>query len=86
MKVEAVSLNRRDLLLVEGIYNPKQHLPVIPCSDCAGTIVALGAGVTSHRVGERVAPAFFPSWQDGDRPSQKDLMDSRGGRAEMACW
>ncbi len=79
MKVEAVSLNRRDLLLVEGIYNPKQHLPVIPCSDCAGTIVALGAGVTSHRVGERVAPAFFPSWQDGDRPSQKDLMDSRGG-------
>ncbi|WP_368735605.1 alcohol dehydrogenase catalytic domain-containing protein, partial [Escherichia coli] len=39
IRVEAVTLNRRDLLLVEGIYNPRQSFPVVPASDCAGTVI-----------------------------------------------
>ena len=33
MRVHAVSLNYRDLLMVKGFYNPKMALPRIPCSD-----------------------------------------------------
>src|ERR1019366_6846141 len=40
IKVHAVSLNYRDLLMVKGLYNPKLKLPRIPCSDGAGEVVA----------------------------------------------
>lgn len=78
IRIEAVSLNRRDLLLVEGVYNPKQKLPVVPVSDGAGVVVAVGAGVTDRKVGERVVAAFFPAWRQGD-PTMTQLMQSRGG-------
>lgn len=76
--VEAATLNRRDLLLVEGVYNPRQSFPVVPGSDCAGTVAAVGPGVTAFRPGDRVVPAFFPDWIDGE-PTQASLMSSRGG-------
>lgn len=78
IRVEAVTLNRRDLLLVEGVYNPRQSFPVVPASDCAGTVVAVGPGVTGFRPGARVVPAFFPDWVDGE-PTMANLMSSRGG-------
>ena len=34
--MRAASLNYRDLLMAMGRYNPKQKLPLIPCSDGAG--------------------------------------------------
>lgn len=76
--VEAATLNRRDLLLVEGVYNPRQRFPVVPGSDCAGQVAAVGAGVTAFQPGDRVVPAFFPDWIDGE-PTQANLMSSRGG-------
>lgn len=30
MKVKSTSINYRDLLMVQGFYNPKQPLPIIP--------------------------------------------------------
>jgi NADPH:quinone reductase-like Zn-dependent oxidoreductase len=63
--VRAVSLNYRDLMVVKGAYNPKMKLPRIPCSDCAGEVVAVGAGVTMWRPGDRVAGIFMQNWQDG---------------------
>ncbi len=36
IRVRAVSLNFRDLLTVTGHYNPRQPLPLVPCSDGAG--------------------------------------------------
>jgi NADPH:quinone reductase-like Zn-dependent oxidoreductase len=65
MRVRAVSLNFRDLLLSKGLYNPKLKLPVIPVSDGAGEVVATGAGATRFRPGERVAACFMPGWIDG---------------------
>lgn len=76
--VEAATLNRRDLLLVEGVYNPRQRFPVVPGSDCAGRIAAVGPSVTAFQPGDRVVPAFFPDWIDGE-PTQANLMSSRGG-------
>ena len=33
VRVHAVSLNYRDLLMVAGHYNPRMELPRIPCSE-----------------------------------------------------
>jgi NADPH:quinone reductase-like Zn-dependent oxidoreductase len=71
IRVHAVSLNYRDLLVVEGRYNPKMELPRIPCSDGAGEIVAIGEGVTRLRVGERVCGIFMQRWLDGSLTAEK---------------
>lgn len=63
--VRAVSLNYRDLLVAKGHYNPRMPLPRVPCSDCAGEVEAVGDGVTSVRVGDRVCGTFFQDWADG---------------------
>jgi NADPH:quinone reductase-like Zn-dependent oxidoreductase len=69
--VRAVSLNYRDLLVVKGFYNPKMKLPRIPCSDGAGTVVEVGAGVTSWKPGDRVAGIFMQNWLDGPLTAAK---------------
>ncbi len=78
LRLAAASLNRRDLLLVEGAYNPKQVLPVVPCSDGAGVVEAVGAGVTRVAVGDRVALHFFTGWISGEPTSEK-LATALGG-------
>ena len=65
IKVRAVSLNYRDLLVVLGKYNPKMALPRIPCSDGAGEVVAVGEGVTRVKAGQRVAGIFMQNWIEG---------------------
>ena len=65
VKVKAVSINYRDLLMVRGHYNPRQPLPLIPFSDGAGEVVAVGVGVSRFEVGDRVANCFFQGWMDG---------------------
>ncbi len=63
--LRAVSFNYRDLMVVKGQYNPNMKLPRIPCSDAAGEVVAVGAGVTAWKSGDRVAPIFMQNWLDG---------------------
>ena len=63
--VRAVSINYRDLRMIKGLYNPKMKLPRIPCSDGAGEVVAVGAGVTAWKPGDRVAGIFMQNWLDG---------------------
>jgi NADPH:quinone reductase-like Zn-dependent oxidoreductase len=71
IKVHAVSLNYRDLMMVKGQYNPKMELPRIPCSDGAGEIVAVGEDVTRVRIGERVCGIFMQRWLDGSLTAEK---------------
>jgi NADPH:quinone reductase-like Zn-dependent oxidoreductase len=63
VRVRAVSLNYRDLTIARGAM--KRKAPVIPTSDGAGEVIEVGAAVTRHKVGDRVAGAFFPRWIDG---------------------
>ncbi len=65
VKFGAASLNYRDYMIMKGWYNPNLALPVVPLSDGAGEVVAVGNGVTSLAVGDRVATLFFPDWQAG---------------------
>ncbi|HVT18374.1 MAG TPA: NAD(P)-dependent alcohol dehydrogenase [Thermoanaerobaculia bacterium] len=78
VRVRAASLNYRDLLTIEGRYNPKQPLPLIPCSDGAGEVVATGEGVSRVRVGDRVCGAFAQRWIAGE-PTRERLRSTLGG-------
>jgi NADPH:quinone reductase-like Zn-dependent oxidoreductase len=67
VRVRAVSLNHRDVLMVEhGIAPRGVQLPLFPCSDAVGEVVEVDAGVSRVRVGDRVASIVFQSWLDGD--------------------
>jgi len=78
LRMRAASLNYRDLLTVRGQYNPKQPLPLIPCSDGVGQVVAVGDGVERVKLGDRVAPIFAQAWLAG-RPTPEKLRSTLGG-------
>jgi NADPH:quinone reductase-like Zn-dependent oxidoreductase len=66
VKVEAVSLNYRDIAMAIGAYpNPVGESGVIPCSDATGTVVEVGSGVTQFKVGDRVCNTFFRDYESG---------------------
>jgi NADPH:quinone reductase-like Zn-dependent oxidoreductase len=71
VRIHAVSLNYRDLIIARGTYPADLRLPLIPCSDGAGEVVAVGSGVTRVKPGDRVAPTFFQTWTDGERSPEK---------------
>ncbi|MBS1804450.1 MAG: NAD(P)-dependent alcohol dehydrogenase [Acidobacteria bacterium] len=78
VKVQAVSLNYRDLMMVKGVYNPKMKLPRVPCSDGAGQVEAVGDGVTQWKPGDRVCAIFMQNWIDGP-PSPAKIKGALGG-------
>jgi NADPH:quinone reductase-like Zn-dependent oxidoreductase len=71
VRVRAVSLNYRDMMVAKGLYNPKMRLPCVPLSDGVGEIAATGAGVSRVSAGQRVAAAFMPGWVDGPPDEEK---------------
>ena len=58
--VRATSLNYRDLMM-----RRRRRNGIIPLSDGAGEVVAVGPGVTSVAPGELVAGTFFARWSSG---------------------
>ncbi|WP_374529958.1 NAD(P)-dependent alcohol dehydrogenase [Novosphingobium sp.] len=66
VRVRACSLNFRDQIIPLGAYmGGAVDRDTVPLSDGAGEVVAVGAGVTSVKVGDRVAGIFFQDWMDG---------------------
>ena len=70
VKISALSLNYRDLLVINGREGWKPPYPVVPLSDAVGRVVETGRNVTRFSVGSRVAPIFLPRWRTG--PLTKD--------------
>jgi alcohol dehydrogenase len=56
IRVNAVSLNGFDPMILRGSTSLKTPLPMIPCGDYAGEIVEVGQNVTDWSVGDRVCP------------------------------
>jgi NADPH:quinone reductase-like Zn-dependent oxidoreductase len=63
VRVRAVSLNYRDLMVARG--SRKRARQIVPASDGAGEVIEIGSGVRRLAIGDRVAAAFFPTWVDG---------------------
>lgn len=63
--IKAASLNYRDLMMVEGQYNPRQPLPFVPLSDGVGVVAECGSDVKSLEPGQRVCPLLAPGWHAG---------------------
>src|ERR1700680_3335912 len=65
VRVRASSLNVRDLMIINGEFPMPVPPGRVPLSDGAGEVVAVGAGVTRFKVGDRVINSFFPNWFGG---------------------
>ncbi|MCR8642959.1 alcohol dehydrogenase catalytic domain-containing protein [Paenibacillus sp. N1-5-1-14] len=61
IRMKAVSLNARDIGIINGFYEPNRTAPLIPVSDGVGEVVALGDHTNKFKIGERVSPIFTQS-------------------------
>jgi NADPH:quinone reductase-like Zn-dependent oxidoreductase len=78
VKVNAVSLNYRDLGMIDGFYNPDLKLPFIPVSDGVGEIIDTGGQTSRFKAGDRVCGIFLPYWITGEPTAEK----LRGGPSD----
>ncbi|HZZ87331.1 MAG TPA: NAD(P)-dependent alcohol dehydrogenase [Caulobacteraceae bacterium] len=81
VRLAAASINYRDLATVTMMAPPR---PLIPLSDGAGLVEAVGEGVTRVKEGDLVMPGFFPHWVAG-RPTPQRLAALGGALDGVAC-
>jgi hypothetical protein len=77
MRVRASSLNYRDLMVVKGGGRGPTKIGVVPLSDGAGEVAAIGEGVTRVKISERIAGCFHQRWFGG--PIKPDYLTDRLG-------
>ncbi|TPI68428.1 NAD(P)-dependent alcohol dehydrogenase [Mesorhizobium sp. B3-1-3] len=65
VRVRATSLNRRDTMILNGTYPLAPRAGIVPLSDGAGEVVAVGDGATRFAIGDRVTGSYFARWIDG---------------------
>ncbi|WP_353635304.1 NAD(P)-dependent alcohol dehydrogenase [Halobacterium sp. NMX12-1] len=84
VRVRAASLNYRDLAIANSeLTYPGASLPVVPLSDGAGDVVAVGEDVERLSEGDRVATPFAPDWVDGPVEPEK-VQRTTGGNVDGA--
>lgn len=81
VRVRAAALNRRDVYVLNGQYRMPPRPALVPLSDGAGEVVAVGVGVTRFKAGDRVAAIFFQRWLHG-RPDAEDPSYALGGQLD----
>lgn len=90
VRVRAVSLNYRDLIVLRGQYERAPQPGRVPLSDGAGEVVAIGRQVTGFTPGDAVAGCFFQGWDTGrfrsgmHRTALGGAID--GVLAELVCF
>ena len=76
VRIDAAAINHRDLGIAAGYYPAPAG--VIPFSDGAGVVEAMGPGVTGLAPGDAVISSFYPHWQSGPA-------DAANHRASLGC-
>ncbi len=67
LRMHAWSLNYRDLMVATGRYGASGTAPgLVPLSDGAGEVIAVGPGVRRVALGDRVCPTFMQGWLGGE--------------------
>src|SRR5437868_14853376 len=77
LRVRASSLNYRDMMVLKGGGRGPTKLGVVPLSDGAGEVEAIGEGVTRVKAGDQVAGCSHPRWFGG--PIKADYLTDRLG-------
>ena len=85
VRIRANSLNYRDLGIAGGGYLRNDTRPVIPLSDGAGEVVAVGDRVTHFQPGDRVVASFFRDWIAGEVDEEQMLSSLGGGIDGTLC-
>jgi NADPH:quinone reductase-like Zn-dependent oxidoreductase len=65
IRMRAAAFNFRDVAMMRGNYHIGVSPPLIPLSDGAGEVVAIGEAVTRFDVGDLVCPTYLPDWHRG---------------------
>ncbi|MGH8251843.1 MAG: zinc-dependent alcohol dehydrogenase family protein [Steroidobacteraceae bacterium] len=65
IRMSAVSLNFRDLLVTQGRDRWRPPTGRIPVSDGVGVVQSIGPGTDRVRAGQRVITTFLPKWISG---------------------
>jgi NADPH:quinone reductase-like Zn-dependent oxidoreductase len=78
VRVHAASLNRRDIFVMKGQYPMGPRDSLVPLSDGAGEVVAVGPGTTRFHPHDRVAATFFQRWLRG-HPGAETAGSALGG-------
>jgi len=84
VRLRAATLNFRDLIMAKGLIPGIAKGPeLVPLSCAAGTIEAVGDGVTMAKPGDRVMPTFTLGWVDGPQESYAMLGGTVDGVARQ---
>jgi NADPH:quinone reductase-like Zn-dependent oxidoreductase len=85
LKVQAVSLNFRDIAIARREYVRGTVPGLVPCSDAAAEVVAIGDGVDDFRTGDRVLGNFHPRWYGGPPPATIEADSYGSGQDGGLC-
>ncbi|OCB85765.1 NAD-binding protein [Sanghuangporus baumii] len=79
VKIHAVSLQYRDLIITTGQYPLDAKDNIIPCSDASGEVLSVGSDVKDFRSGDRVCANFALEHVYGDIESMEQRATGLGG-------
>lgn len=82
VNIKAASLNYRDIALKNGVYPFPSKSPVVPLSDGAGVVTAVGSKVSRFAVGDKVMPGFHPTFIAGNAATLHDMSHSLGAAGD----